>query len=69
MTANGRVFVSDHEAGVLELGGSRRPLVGPPKDFVPNGFALLKGGDFLIANLGGEGASGSWTHQAVSRLS
>jgi len=63
VTANGGVFVSDHEAGVLELGSSRRPLVGPPKDFVPNGFALLKGGDFLIANLGGEG--GVWRLDAT----
>ncbi|CAN7724542.1 SMP-30/gluconolactonase/LRE family protein [Variovorax sp. LjRoot84] len=58
VTGNGRVFVSDHEVGVLELGCPRRPLVGPPKDFVPNGFALLESGEFLIANLGGEG--GVW---------
>ena len=58
VTGNGRVFVSDHEDGVLELGCPRRPLVGPPKDFVPNGFALLESGEFLIANLGGEG--GVW---------
>ena len=67
VTGNGRVFVSDHEAGVLELGCPRRPLVGPPKDFVPNGFALLKSGDFLIANLGGEG--GVWKLDASCRAS
>lgn len=67
VTGNGRVFVSDHEAGVLELGCPRRHLVGPPKDFVPNGFALLKNGEFLIANLGGEG--GVWKLDASRRPS
>lgn len=69
VTGNGRVFVSDHEDGVLELGCPRRPLVGSPKDFVPNGFALLESGEFLIANLGEKEASGSWTHHAIPRRS
>lgn len=65
VTESGRVFVSDHEAGVLELGCSRQPLIDPPKDFVSNGFALLESGDFLIANLGGEG--GVWKLDASRR--
>jgi sugar lactone lactonase YvrE len=67
VTESGRVFVSDHEAGVLELGCPRKPLIDPPKDFVPNGFALLESGDLLIANLGGEG--GVWKLDASRRLS
>lgn len=67
VTESGRVFVSDHETGVLELGCPRKPLIEPPKDFVPNGFALLESGDLLIANLGGEG--GVWKLDASRRPS
>lgn len=57
-TSDGRVFASDHECGVVQIGGERHPLLDRPVDFVPNGIALLPDGDFLCANLGSTG--GVW---------
>lgn len=57
-TSDGQVFASDHECGVVRIGGERRALSERPDDFQPNGIALLPDGDFLCANLGSTG--GVW---------
>lgn len=57
-TASGSVFVSDHADGVRELHAPRRAIRGAPQGFLPNGFALLPGREFLVANLAGVG--GVW---------
>lgn len=57
-TAKGEIFVGDHESGIAEIGKPKRTLVGAPPGFVPNGVAMRRDRQFLIANLGPGG--GVW---------
>ncbi|MEZ5853339.1 MAG: SMP-30/gluconolactonase/LRE family protein [Hyphomicrobiaceae bacterium] len=57
-TAKGEVFVGDHHAGIVEIGKAKRDMIGAPPGFVPNGVAMTKNREFLIANLGPGG--GVW---------
>jgi sugar lactone lactonase YvrE len=58
VTSSGRIFVSDLDCGVVEIGGPRKLLKGKPEGFVANGIAITRAGEFLIANPGGCG--GVW---------
>ncbi len=59
---NGEVWVSDRARGVTRVAPAPAPGAQPlgmdPAHFLPNGFALLPDGSFLIANIGGDG--GLW---------
>jgi len=57
-TANGDLFVSDHRCGVLQLGQPEAELIGATPGFLPNGFAMTREREFLVANLAGAG--GVW---------
>ncbi|MDX2156137.1 MAG: SMP-30/gluconolactonase/LRE family protein [Hyphomicrobiaceae bacterium] len=57
-TAKGEVFVGDHHAGIAEIGKPKRHVVGAPPGFLPNGVAMTRDREFLIANLGPPG--GVW---------
>lgn len=57
-TAAGELFVSDHACGVRQVGQPARPLAGAPAGFLPNGFAMTREREFLVANLAGAG--GVW---------
>lgn len=67
-TARGEVFVSDHVAGVRQVGSPRRALAGAPGGFLPNGFCLLPNREFLIANLDHASGGGVWRIDAQWRL-
>ena len=56
--AGGEIFVSDLECGFAQIGRPRIPLKNRPEGFVPNGLAIGRQGEFLIANPGGCG--GVW---------
>lgn len=66
-TARGELFVSDHVEGVREVRVPPRPLVGKPPGFLPNGFAMTRERDFLVANLAGVG--GVWRIDAQYQAS
>jgi sugar lactone lactonase YvrE len=66
VTASGKIFASDLECGVVQIGGPRKPLLGKPEGFVPNGVAITREGEFLIANPGGCG--GVWRLDREHRL-
>ena len=61
---SGRLYVADRAGGILRIepDGSQRllqwRLPAGVHDFIPNGFALLPDGTFLIANMGHDG--GVW---------
>lgn len=57
-TAKGEVFVGDHHSGIAEIGKPKRQIVGAPPGFLPNGVAMTRDREFLIANLGPPG--GVW---------
>jgi sugar lactone lactonase YvrE len=57
-TAAGEIFVSDHTCGVRQVGAPARMLIGAPPNFLPNGFAMTRQREFLVANLAGVG--GVW---------
>jgi len=57
-TSSGKIFSSDHIAGVTAIGSTKVPLQCVPKGFMPNGIAMLPNHEFLIANLGIDG--GVW---------
>lgn len=63
--ADGTVITSHAEGGVSVIGtdGARRDILGQRANGLPpvatNGFALTKSGDFLLADLHGEGG-GAW---------
>ncbi len=65
-TAAGEIFCSDHKVGVVQVGRSKRDLTGVPNGFMPNGIALLRSREFLIANLGTGG--GVWKIDSEARL-
>ncbi|MGE0699306.1 MAG: SMP-30/gluconolactonase/LRE family protein [Hyphomicrobiaceae bacterium] len=65
-TAKGEVFVGDHHAGIAEIGKAKRHIVGAPPGFLPNGVAMTRGREFLIANLGPGG--GVWRLDGDWRL-
>jgi sugar lactone lactonase YvrE len=65
-TARGEVFVGDHHSGIAEIGKPKRPLLGAPPGFMPNGVAMTRNREFLIANLGPGG--GVWRLDADWRL-
>jgi hypothetical protein len=61
VTASGDVFASDRRGGIArvhEQGPPALVLGRGVDDFLPNGFALLQGRSFMIANLGPSG--GVW---------
>ncbi len=57
-TAKGEVFCGDHHSGIAEIGKPKRDIIGAPSGFMPNGVAMTKSREFLIANLGPGG--GVW---------
>lgn len=57
-TSSGELFVSDHVDGVRAVGQPARHLSDAPPDFLPNGFAMTREREFLVANLAGVG--GVW---------
>ncbi len=57
-TAKGEVFVGDHHSGIVEIGKAKRDMIGAPPGFIPNGVAMTREREFLIANLGPGG--GVW---------
>jgi sugar lactone lactonase YvrE len=65
-TAKGELFAGDHEAGIIEVGKPRRTIVGAPPGFLPNGVAMTRNREFLIANLGPGG--GVWRLDRAWRL-
>lgn len=70
-TSDGNVFVSDWSGGVCRIApnGEQTQFIArqPPVDLKPNGIALTRDGDFLIANLGDAG--GVWRLQTNGELS
>ena len=65
-TAKGELFVGDHHSGIAEIGKPKRALVGAPPGFIPNGVAMTRNREFLIANLGPGG--GVWRLDKEWRL-
>ena len=65
-TAKGELFAGDHHAGIVEVGKSKRTIVGAPPGFLPNGVAVTRNREFLIANLGPGG--GVWRLDREWRL-
>ncbi|MEM5345214.1 SMP-30/gluconolactonase/LRE family protein [Paraburkholderia azotifigens] len=63
-TARGEIFCSDHRTGVMQLGKAKRALNGVPEGFLPNGIALLKNREVLVANLGAGGGVWRIDHDA-----
>lgn len=59
-TASGAVFCSDHRVGVAQLGEPKQSLRGAPEGFLPNGFAMLRSREFLVANLDPASGGGVW---------
>jgi len=59
-TAKGEIFVSDHACGVFQLGTQKPTLTGIPNGFLPNGVALTREREFLVANLGSSCGGGIW---------
>ena len=57
-TVKGELFAGDHHAGIVEVGKPKRTIVGAPPGFLPNGVAMTRDREFLIANLGPGG--GVW---------
>ena len=57
-TAKGELFAGDHHSGIAEVGKPKRDIAGAPPGFLPNGVAMTKNREFLIANLGPGG--GVW---------
>jgi hypothetical protein len=57
-TLKGELFAGDHYSGIVEVGQPKRALVGAPPGFLPNGVAMTRDREFLIANLGPGG--GVW---------
>jgi sugar lactone lactonase YvrE len=57
-TAKGELFAGDHRSGIAEIGKPKRDIVGAPPGFLPNGVAMTRNRDFLLANLGPGG--GVW---------
>ena len=57
-TAKGEVFAGDHHSGIVEIGRPKRDIVGAPPGFLPNGVAMTRSREFLLANLGPGG--GVW---------
>ena len=57
-TAKGELFAGDHHSGIVEIGKPKRDIVGAPPGFLPNGVAMTRAREFLIANLGPGG--GVW---------
>jgi DNA-directed RNA polymerase subunit K/omega len=58
------VYCTDRLCGVVRLGSPKHLLADPPREFLPNGFAMLPNGDFLIANLGADGGVWRLDHSA-----
>ena len=65
-TAKGELFAGDHHAGIVEVGKPKRTIVGAPPGFLPNGVAMTREREFLIANLGPGG--GVWRLDREWRL-
>lgn len=59
-TSSGEVFCSDHHVVVSEVGKPKLTVEGVPKGFLPNGIALLKTREFLVANLDPGSGGGVW---------
>jgi sugar lactone lactonase YvrE len=57
-TAKGELFAGDRHSGIVEVGKPKRTIVGAPPGFLPNGVAMTRSREFLIANLGPGG--GVW---------
>lgn len=68
-TAKGELFVSDHACGVHELGTPKKPLLGMPQGFLPNGISLTPEREFLVANLGTTCGGGVWRIDRQHRVS
>jgi sugar lactone lactonase YvrE len=59
-TAAGEVFCSDRQFAVVQIGQRKQRLQSVPNGFLPNGFALLKSREFLVANLDPASGGGVW---------
>lgn len=69
VTAKGEIFVSDLISAVRQVGQPRKTLVGMPEDFLPNGIALTREREFLVANLNAATGGGIWRIDAQHRAS
>jgi|LNFM01.1.fsa_nt_gb sugar lactone lactonase YvrE len=65
-TAKGEVFAGDHHSGIAEIGKPKREMIGAPPGFIPNGVAMTRDREFLLANLGPGG--GVWRLDREWRL-
>ncbi|MEZ5852983.1 MAG: SMP-30/gluconolactonase/LRE family protein [Hyphomicrobiaceae bacterium] len=65
-TAKGELFAGDHHSGIAEIGKPKRDIVGAPPGFLPNGVAMTRNREFLLANLGPGG--GVWRLDKEWRL-
>jgi sugar lactone lactonase YvrE len=65
-TAKGEVFAGDHHCGIAEIGKPKRDITGAPPGFLPNGVAMRRDRNFLLANLGPGG--GVWRLDGEWRL-
>jgi sugar lactone lactonase YvrE len=69
---SGRLYVAHRGGGILRIepDGAQSPLQWQQpsglRDFIPNGFALLSDGTFLIANMGYDG--GVWARRPGGRV-
>jgi sugar lactone lactonase YvrE len=69
---SGRLYVAHRGGGILRIepdGGQSLltwTLPADARDFIPNGFALLPDGRFLIANMGRDG--GVWARHPGGRV-
>jgi len=69
ITAKGEIFVSDQISAVRQVGLARKTLVGMPEGFLPNGIALTREREFLVANLSAASGGGVWRVDAQHRAS
>ena len=68
-TAAGEIFVSDQISAVRQIGQPRKTLVGMPEGFLPNGIALTREREFLVANLSAASGGGIWRIDGQHRAS
>lgn len=56
-----RSFCVDRQVRVIRMGYARESIAGAPDGFLPNGFAMLPGRQFLLANMSPQSGGAVWT--------